>query len=182
MSTKVYFDERTGKVVVRGITVAPGSMDLKYKHFAGDPTDTNEAGKQNFCVKISEEDAEKLQKDLEAHNLFLNIKKDKYEDTYFKIVISDSATITRMKPGRTAPFAIDPKDTDMMRSIDKALIADGAISCSPCYLKKYSRWTCYLSSMWFIPCVDPVQEEIDAAEFEHPSEEDVYPTNEVPFE
>lgn len=181
MSTKVYFDEKSGKVIVRGIKVAPGSMDLKYKNFAGDATDTNEAGKQNFCVKISEEDAEKLQKDLEAHGLFINIKKDKYDDIYFKIVISHLVppVITRMKPGRTSPFAIDSSDHDMMKTLDKCLIADGAISCSPCYLKKYSRWTCYLSSMWFIPFVDPVQEDIDNAECEYPTEEDL---DGVPFE
>ena len=152
MAVKTFIDESTGKIIVRGVKVVPGQMDLIYRNFAGAKTDYNEAGNRNFCIKVDEADVEAL---LEAN---INIK-------------------VRVKPladGRKLKTVLDE---DSLKSLDKALIADASISVSPYFSKKNKRWTCYLASMMFTPLIDPIQEEIDALDSVYPTEDD-----ECPFE
>lgn len=177
--SRVFFDEATGNVIVKGLKVKPGQMDLLFRNFSGKGTETNEAGKRNFCVKISEEDKIALEEKLQAAGLQLNIKE--YNGEYhFKIIVrygNYPPTIIRKKAlsdGRVFKTVIDE---DNVGRLDKMLIADGQLSCSPSYISKYRQWSCYLNSFIFTPLVDPVQEEIDALDSLYPTEED-----EVPFE
>lgn len=174
MSVKTFVDETTGKIIVRGVKVVPGQMDLIYRNFAGLKTDYNEAGNRNFCIKVDEADVE----DLLGANI--NVKRNKDEEPYFKVNIryeNIPPTIVRVKSledGRKIKTVIEE---DNLKMLDKALIAEATISVSPYYSKKNRRWTCYLSAMMFTPLVDPVQEEIDALDSVYPTEED-----EVPFD
>lgn len=174
MSAKVFKDETTGKIIVRGAKVVPGQMDLIYRNFAGTKTDYNDAGNRNFCIKVAEEDVETL---LAAN---VNVKRTKDEEPYFKVNIryeNVPPTVVRVKPlsdGRKIKTVIEEENLKML---DKSLIAEASISISPFFSKKNRQWTCYLSSMLFTPLVDPIQEEIDALDSVYPTEDD-----EVPFE
>ena len=77
--SKVFYDENTNKVIVRGAKVVPGQMDLLYRNFAGNKTDYNDAGNRNFCIKVSEEDVDTL---LKAN---INVKRTKEDEPYFKV-------------------------------------------------------------------------------------------------
>lgn len=169
---KIYYDEKTGMIIVKGLQVMPGKSDLKYKRFAG-----GDDGKQNFCIKISDEDAEQLVEDITRAGKFINIKSDKY-DKFFKVNLGLRTNIVRFNEGKTKGTPYESDDTKLMSAIDHTMIADGEISCMPYYSNKYKQWTCYLNAMWFVPIVDPVQAMIDAAECESPSEDD----DEVSFE
>ena len=178
---KAFFNESTGSIIVKGIRVKPGAMDLMFRNFGGNKTDTNEAGKRNFCVKITPEDAEQLREELNKAGLQLNIKEWNGE-TYFKVVIKFGnypPQIVRKKVYANGRIDKTVLDEDNVGSLDGMLIADGQFSCTPTYLSKYRTWACYLNSFIFTPLVDPVQEEIeslDMADFQHPEDD------EVPFE
>lgn len=169
---KITFDKKTGLIIIRGLQVAPGKTDLKYKHFDGDDN-----GKQNFCVKISEEDAEKLIEDITEAGKVINIKRDKY-DTFFKVNLGNRPNIVRLNETKSKVTQYDAADTKLMGALNHAMISDGEIAVLPFYSNTYKQWTCYLESMWFIPTVNPVQAVIDAAECESPREDD----EEVPSE
>ena len=79
MSVKVFNDEATGKIIVRGVKVVPGQMDLFYRNFAGAKTDYNEAGNRNFCIKVDEADVDALL------NANINIKRNKDDEPFFKV-------------------------------------------------------------------------------------------------
>lgn len=176
---RVFFNEETGTVICKGIKVKPGQMDLMFKNFGGDKTDTNEAGKRNFCVKISDEDAAELQPKLEAAGLQLNIK-EYNGDKYFKVIVSYRnfpPTIVRKKNMPDGTVNKTVLNESNLKSLDRMLIADGQFSCTPTYLSKYRTWACYLNNFIFLPLVDPVQEEIDGLDNVYPTEDD-----EVPFD
>ena len=174
MAVKTFIDESTGKIIVRGVKVVPGQMDLIYRNFAGAKTDYNDAGNRNFCIKVDEADVEGLV------NANINVKRNKDDEPYFKVNVrydNVPPTVVRVKPladGRKLKTVLDE---DSLKSLDKALIADASISVSPYFSKKNKRWTCYLASMMFTPLIDPIQEEIDALDSVYPTEDD-----EVPFE
>lgn len=177
--SRVFFDEGTGNIIVKGIKVKPGQMDLLFRNFSGAKTNNNEQGKRNFCVKISEEDKIALEENLKAAGRELNIKE--YNGEYhFKIIVRYDKyppTIVRKKnlsDGRVIKTVLDE---DNVGTLDRTLIADGLLSCSPSYIPTYRQWTCYLNSFIFTPLIDPVQEEIDALDSVYPTEDD-----EVPFE
>ena len=61
-----------------------------------------------------------------------------------------------------------------LKNLDKTLMADAELSCSPTFLAKRNTWTCYLNKFNFIPLVDPLEEEEqDEAECEFPTEDEV---------
>ena len=172
----IYYDEKNGVIIAKNVKVLPGSSDLKYKHFAGDATPTNEQGKQNFCLKITDEDAEELTKALEKVGKVVKIKKDNYH-TFFKVIISSlfPPTIVKLNETKTTTPPLDSANPDIMRSLDRAIISESELAILPYYSNKYKQWTCYLQSMWFTPSVDPVQAVIDAAECEHPTDDEEAP-------
>lgn len=181
---KVFFHENTGAVIIRGIRVSPGNMDLMYRNFAGASSDKNTAGNRNFCVKISKDDAEDLMKKLEERKLHINIKETSDGEYFFKVNVRYDkyppviAKIKTTADGRKLKTALTEETVNIL---DKVLIADADISVSPCYLSKHRQWTVYLNTMKFTPLVDPIEEEIeeiDLADCVCPSEDD----EEVPFE
>lgn len=174
MAVKCFYDETTGKVIIRGAKVQPGAMDLIYRNFGGIKTDFNDAGNRNFCIKVTEEDVEMLT------NANINIKRTKDNEPYFKVNVRYSnvpPTVVRVKPTSDGHKIKTLVEEENVWTLDKALIADASISVSPYFSSKNRKWTCYLSSMMFTPLTDPIQEEIDALDYEYPREED-----ECPFE
>ena len=173
--SKAFYDEHSGRIIIRGLKVKPGHNDFKFKNFTGEETNTNSKGSRNFCVIISEEDAESLEAAMEKAGLYLNIKEYNGE-RYFKIILGTKfpPEISKKKTlpnGRVLRTIID--------KIQNALIADCDISCTPTFLAKRNTWTCYLNKFNYVPLVDPLEEEdeaLDAAEAEYPVDD------EVPFE
>lgn len=174
MAVKCFYDETTGKVIIRGAKVQPGAMDLIYRNFGGVKTDFNDAGNRNFCIKVTEEDVEMLT------NANINIKRTKENEPYFKVNVRYSnvpPTVVRLKPTSDGYKIRTVVEEENIWTLDKALIADASISVSPYFSTKNHKWTCYLSSMMFTPLTDPIQDEIDALDYEYPREDD-----ECPFE
>lgn len=174
MAVKCFYDETTGKVIIRGAKVMPGSMDLIFRNFAGKKTDFNDEGNRNFCIKVDEADVEVL---ADAN---INIKRTKDNEPYFKVNVRYSnvpPTIVRVKPTADGKKIKTVIEEENLWSLDKSLIADASISVSPYFSTKNRKWTCYLASMMFTPLTDPIQEEIDALDYEYPREDD-----ECPFE
>lgn len=171
--SKVFYDENTNKVIVRGAKVVPGQMDLLYRNFAGNKTDYNDAGNRNFCIKVAEEDVDTL---LKAN---INVKRTKEDEPYFKVNVrydNVPPTVARVKTLPNGQVIKTVIDEDNLKMLDRTFIAEATISASPYYSKKNKRWTCYLSAMMFTPLVDPVQEEIDAldaADCEFPRDDEV---------
>lgn len=175
--SKAFYDEQSGRVIIRGLKVKPGQNDFKFKNFTGEETDRNAKGSRNFCVVISEEDAASLKESLDKAGLFLNIKEYNGE-YYFKIIFGtkfppEVSKKKIMPNGRVFRTIIEEENYDKLQN---ALIAECDISCTPTFLAKRNTWTCYLNKFNFVPLVDPIEAEdmaIDAAEAEYPTEDEV---------
>ena len=169
MSVKVFNDETTGKVVIRGVKVVPGQMDLIYRNFRGERTDYNDEGNRNFCIKVTEDDVPVL----EQANII--VKRTKEDEPYFKVNVryeNVPPTVVRIKPLANGQKMKTVVDESVIGTLDRMLISDATISVSPYFSKKNKKWTCYLSAMMFTPLVDPVMEEIDALDSVYPTEDD----------
>ena len=176
--SKAFFDERSGRIIIKGIKIKPGQMDLKFRNFSGKETDKNRAGSRNFCVVISEEDKKTIEAAVKQAGMELNIKEWDGE-YYFKILVSYYKVpprVERVKYNSNGQAIKTAFDESNIGNLDNILIADASLSCSPSYVTKYKAWACYLNTLSFTPLVDPVEEELDAIDFGSPEED------ECPFE
>ena len=173
--SKAFYHEPTGRIIIRGLKAMPGQMDFKFLNFAGEQTDSNSSGSRNFSVVISEEDKNAIEEAMAKAGRHLNIKEYNGE-YYFKIIFGQKyppEVIKKnvLKSGRILRTVIPEED---LKNLDKTLMADAELSCSPTFLAKRNTWTCYLNKFNFIPLVDPLEEEEqDEAECEFPTEDEV---------
>ena len=173
--SKAFYHEPTGRIIIRGLKAMPGCMDFKFLNFAGEQTDSNSSGSRNFSVVISEEDKNAIEEALAKAGRHLNIKEYNGE-YYFKIIFGQKyppEVIKKnvLKSGRILRTVIPEED---LKNLDKTLMADAELSCSPTFLAKRNTWTCYLNKFNFVPLVDPLEEEEqDEAECEFPTEDEV---------
>ena len=176
--SKAFYHEPTGRIIIRGLKAMPGTMDFKFLNFAGETNDNNANGTRNFSVIISEEDKNTIEEALAKAGRKLNIKEYNGE-FYFKIIFGRKfppEVIKKkvLKSGRLLKTVIPEED---LKFLDKTLMADAELSCTPTFLAKRNTWTCYLNKFNYTPLVDPLEEEEMEEELNFPVDDE-----EVPFE
>ena len=174
--SKAFFDENSGRIIVKGIKVKPGQMDMKFRNFKGAESDKNRAGSRNFCVVISEEDKDMLEAAIKKAGLQLTIKEYNGE-YYFKVLVrydNFPPVVKRVKYAPNGQPIITEITEDTVGMLDSLLIADASVSCAPTYVSKYKTWSCYLTTLSFTPLVDPIEEELEEMSYGN--------AGEVPFE
>lgn len=165
--SRAFYDEPSGRIIIKGLKAKPGQMDLKFRNFSGKETDKNRAGSRNFCVVISEEDKNTIEAAVKRAGQEINIKE--YDgEYYFKVLVSYYKVpprIERVKYGTNGQAIRTQFDESSVGNLDNILIADASLSCSCSYVAKYKAWAVYLNTLSFTPLVDPIEEELDAIDF-----------------